>query len=130
MAMITLALTTYFILTQSYLVAIIVVLGGYTIYQLAHQEPEVLPVTFSTDGVKFKGKVLPFSTMKTFWITEHGPNARRLYLQQIDRFSTPLVIPIVKHDVEKVRDFLKRYIPESHNVKEDMSEKLNRWLRI
>jgi hypothetical protein len=124
-----LILTTIFILTSQYLVAIIVILGGATIYRLAHQEPEVLPVTFSTHGVSFKGKSLEFKNLKTFWITDHE-EAHRLHLQSVERFSVPLVIPLVKEDVEKVRSFLKHYLPETHDVVEDLADRINRILKI
>lgn len=129
LAVLTVLFTIYFILTNQYIVAIIVVLGGYTIYQLAHQEPEVLPVTFTVDGIRFKGKSILFSNIKTFWIVE-TEHTKQLYLQQAERFSLPVVIPLVKQDIDKVRGFLKHYIPETPEVKESFAELLNRMLRI
>jgi hypothetical protein len=104
-------------------------LGAITIYQLAHEEPEVLPVTFTVDGIRFKGKSFLFTAIKTFWIIETD-HVKSLYLQQAERFTSPIVIPLVKQDVEKVREFLRHYIPETHDAKEDIAEKVNRWLRI
>lgn len=128
-AAITLALTAIFILTGQYLVAIIVVLGAIIIYQLAHQEPEVLPVIFSPQGIKCKGRFLPYQELKSFWIIESG-SVKKLYLQQVERFSLPVVVPLVKQDIEKVRAFLRHYIPENTDVKEDFADKLLRFLRI
>lgn len=128
-ALITLVLVALFILTKQYLPAIIVVLGAIIIYQLAHQEPEVLPVTFTSDGIRFKSHAFHFSQLKTFWIIE-SENVRNLYLQRVERFTAPVVIPLVKEDVEKVRDYLAHYLPETKEAREDFAERLNRWLKI
>ncbi len=129
LALVTLVLTTYFVLTQQYLVAIIIILGGITVYRLAHQEPDVLPVIFSPQGIKFRDKLYLFSNLKTFWILEHDEH-NRLYIQPVERFSTVVAIPIVKEDIEKVRDFLRYHLPESHDATEDLADRLNRWLKI
>lgn len=129
LALVTLVLTTLFILTQQYIVAIIVVLGGMILYQLAHQEPEVLPVVFSPRGIKFKGRFWSFRDLKSFWIIEIDQQ-RRLHLQSVERFASPVVIPIAKQDIEKVREFLQHYLPENQNVTEDFADRLNRWLKI
>lgn len=128
-ALITVALTTIFILTEQYLVAIIVVLGASVIYRLAHQEPEILPVNFSTQGISFKGQYYPFKRLKTFWIIDAG-EMHRLHLQPIERLGFPVAIPLIAEDVEKVRDFLSHYLPETHNAEEDLADRINRILRI
>lgn len=125
----TLALVAFFVLTRQYLVAIIIILGAMVIYQLAHQEPEILPVIFSPRGVKFKGKVYTFDRLRSFWIVEAGRHYR-LHLQPIERLSASVAIPMVKEDVEKIRDFLQHYLPENHDVQEDLADRLNRWLQI
>ncbi len=125
----TVIFTTIFLLTGQYFVAIIVILGAIVMYRLAHQEPAVLPVIFTATGIKFKGELIPFTTLKTFWILEEA-EVKRLYLQKIERFSAPVVIPLVKQDITKVRDFLQHFLPETHEVKEDIADKLNRFLRI
>ncbi len=129
LALITLGFTAYFVLTRQFLVAIIIILGAITIYQLAHQEPEVLPVIFTPQGIKARGQFFLFSQLKSFWIAE-SDQIRRLYLQPIARFRSPLAIPIVKEDVNKIRDFLKHYLPENQTAEEDLADRLNRLLRI
>lgn len=128
-AFITLALTVFFILTEQYVVAIIIILGASILYRLAHQEPEVLPVIFSPSGLKFKGQSYLYSRLKSFWIVESGRH-HRLHLQPVDRFAGAVAIPMSEHDVEKVRDFLGHYLPEKHGVTEDLADRLNRWLQI
>lgn len=125
----TLALTVLFLLTRQFLVAIIVVLGAAIIYQLAHQEPEVLPVIFSPRGLKYKGRTWEFADLKTFWIIEAGTNYR-LHLQSVKRLSTSIAIPLPKDDVAKVRDFLGHYLPETLDAEEDLADRVNRYLRI
>lgn len=129
LAVATLSLTALFILTQQYLVAIIVILGGLVIYQLAHAEPEIAPVIFSPNGIKFHARFFAYNKLRTFWIIETD-QAKRLYVQPIERFSRPVAIPLVKQDVEKIRDFLRHYLPESHDVEEDLGDILTRWLKI
>ncbi len=129
LALVVLVLTALFILTKQYLVAIIVVLGGIVIYRLAHQEPEVIPVTFTTKSIEFKGRSLLFDEIKNFWLIE-SEASHVLYLQTVERFSRPIVIPLIKADVEKVRDFLSQYAPEEKEPREDLADRINRWLRI
>lgn len=128
-ALATVVLVVLFVLTNEYIAAIIVVLGAIILYQLAHEEPEVLPVTFTTDGVRFKGHAVRFADLKTFWITETD-HVKKLHLQKIERFTLPIVIPLIKQDVDKIRDFLSHYLPETTDMEEDFADKLNRWLRI
>ena len=129
LAAITLIITATFIFMHQYFAAIVIVVGGFVIYQLAHQEPEVLPVIFSTRGIKFKDQFYPFDRFKTFWIIDNE-QVKKLHLQSIERFSLPIVIPLIKQDIAKVREFLNHYLPETHDAKEDFADWLNRILKI
>lgn len=131
-ALLTLVLVTYFILTNQYLVAIIVVLGAIIIYRLAHAEPVVFPVIFSAEGIKFRERFWPFQDLKTFWITSSGRDGqiRKLYLKSVERFSGLITIPLIHQDSEKVRTFLKQHLPEAHEASEDLADRINRWLKI
>ncbi len=129
LAAVTLTLTALFILTQQYLVAIIIILGGLTTYQLAHVEPEIAPVIFSPDGIKFHSRFYAYNRLRTFWIIE-TPQTKHLYLEPIERFGRIVAIPLARQDTENIRDFLKHYLPETHGVDEGMADRLNRWLRI
>lgn len=129
MAAATLIVSAFFVLTGQYLIAIIVVLGGLTIYQLAHQEPAVLPVNFSAKGIKYKGRYYDFSQLKSFWIIENEAH-NRLHLQPVGRLTASIAIPMAGENIEKVRDFLSHYLPEQREVEEDLADRINRWLRI
>lgn len=128
-ALVTLGLVAYFILTNQFLVAIIVVLGSIIIYRLAHAEPEVLPVDFSPTGLKYKSRYWDFRDLKTFWIVESGEH-HRLHLLSTERLAVPISIALSKDDVAKTRDFLSHYLPETHQQTEDLADRLLRWLRI
>lgn len=128
-AFVTLAVVVFFVLTGQYFVSIIVILGAIVIYQLAHQEPEVMPVIFTPQGINFNGKLYPFDRLKSFWIIESAKHSR-LHLQPIDRFATSVSIPSASEDSDKIRDLLRHYLPERHDAEEDLADRLNRWLRI
>lgn len=131
-ALMTLILVTYFVLTNQLLVAIIVALGAIMIYQLAHSEPVVYPVIFSTEGIRFRDRFWAFQDLKSFWITESGRDGRvrKLYLKPIQRFTGLITIPLIHQDTGKVRGFLKKELPEAHEAGEDLADRINRWLRI
>ncbi len=69
LALVTVALTTIALLTHQYVLAVIVVLSGWIIYQLAHTEPEVVAVIFSTAGIKFRDRTYSFDRLRSFWIS-------------------------------------------------------------
>ena len=112
---ITVLLLVYAFIDENFLFAIIVVLGAAAIF-LGHKKgPDVVSVIFTDEGLYYNEKLIPYPTMKSFYIIYEPPYVKDLYvefyglrsrlrlgLEEIDPVSLrAFLIDIVKEDREK-----------------------------
>ena len=100
------------ILFGNALLAIIIVLGAFTLGFLSLQPPREHTIVISTRGIAIDGTRYPYTSIRSFWV-EHTESHARLFVSMngvlAPHFSIYLADTI---EADVVRRYLKRYIPE------------------
>lgn len=94
------------------LLAIIIVLGAFSIGYLALQKPREHTVTIGVRGIIIDGTRYPYSSVHSFWV-EHSENDPRLFVSMngilAPHFSLYLSDTV---EADTVRRYLKKYVQE------------------
>lgn len=100
------------IITNNLLLAIILVLGGFTYLGLASRTPEEVEVKLSPKGVVVKNQIFPYDTLTAFAV-DNEPPRRRIVLVSATSMARHYYIPIDEYThIDDVREYLLAYLPE------------------
>ncbi|MDA8611390.1 hypothetical protein N9L18_00810 [Candidatus Pacebacteria bacterium] len=108
-------LAAYF---ENILLAILIVIAGFTSLLHGHSKPKVITFKISRRGVQAGTTLYPFSSLESFWVEDEMREDKIILKSQ--KFMMPyIVIPYdsTKTDPEEIRDYLLEYINE-----EEMAE--------
>jgi len=83
---------------------------AFVAYILATVPPDVIGNEITTHGVNTGGHTYIWDELDDFWIVEKG-SFTTLYVDTFVQWPRRLIILINKHDQEKVKELLARYIP-------------------
>lgn len=102
----------YSILTQNFLFAVILVLGLIFIFHPEFQKPKIMRITLNDKEVIINDQVYSLDDYYTFFITKIN---ERYFLEFYPKsfFKREIHLPIHESLVEKVREDLKKIMPES-----------------
>lgn len=103
------------ILTKNFLLAILILLAGFTLILHGVKPPEKITITVSRHGVKIRHLLYPFKTLRSFWIHDHLPT-KKITLRSEKAFMPHLHLPLPDDfDYETIRVFLLERLPEEHH---------------
>src|SRR3569623_202057 len=94
------------------LLAIIIVLGAFSLGYITMQKPRAHTVSIGPRGIAIDGTRYPWRSIRSFWV-EHSDTDARLYVS-MSGILTPHLSLYLADTVEgdAVRRYLKRYLPE------------------
>lgn len=100
----------------------IVLFGKY-----GHIEPKKYAAELRQTGILNKGRLYSYDDFKSFWIIEE-PNPT-MFLEPV-KMGRPVEILLEEEDVDEIRSYLLRYLPEHPTATEHVVDKLNHFLRF
>lgn len=105
------------LLFKNFLLALILLTGGFTIMLYGSRLPSTINVKLVRKGVVINKDLYLYQKLRSFWISdEHGEIRTPKLIIEADRFFLPhLVIPLANVDREAVRNYLLQYLPEVHH---------------
>jgi hypothetical protein len=53
-----------------------------------------------------------------------------LRFEQAKRFSLPVEMPVEEENVEQIKLFLSKHLPEEEERGEDITDTINRWIKF
>ncbi len=113
-----LALLTYSLLSDNFLLSILIIIAGLLIYLFEKKKPETFRFAICKTGIIAHDHFYEFTEIKSFWIFyEPGIVGRKeLSLKLNNRLMPYAQIPLGKENPNKIRNILLKYIPEDkHN---------------
>ncbi|TSC66137.1 MAG: Uncharacterized protein CEO22_215 [Candidatus Berkelbacteria bacterium Gr01-1014_85] len=128
-ALVTVALFGLTMVAGEYLIGCIVVVGAYVLYELANREPEKLSVKISDEGVQIGDRIIGYSDLRRFWLIE-TPDHHLLHLEPQARLGWPITIPYEAEDRLAIQEALRHHLDQDHEAKEDLADRINRWLKL
>jgi len=106
----------------------LVVIATFVMIYLSRRSPQVVEVSFYEKGFVAENHVYDFSEFKSFWITD--ADMPKFYFQRTGRFSGQVTVPAQDIDLEPVRAYLTKHLPEEESRGEDWSDMINRWIKF
>jgi len=107
---------------------VLVVVAAIVFISLSEVHPKTISSALYAGGLVVDGKVYNYDQIKSFWISHSDlPKAR---FQQNGRFAGLITMPLGEEDIEQIRLFLSKYLPEEEDRGEDISDTINRLLRF
>ncbi len=110
------------------LVSVIVVLIVYLLQRYGHAKPSKFKVELGERGITFRHQFYAYTSLKSFWLVEEPKTV--LYLDPAIWVWLPISIILDKEDLEEVRAFLTRYLPEHPTASELFVDRLGRLMRF
>lgn len=127
--LILLAILVWAIIDKNFLFVVILVLTIFIIIFEHKQKPLMVDFYIFEDGLSFSNKFYPWEDIKSFRIVYQPPEVKKLYLDFKPVLTANVSISLEDEDPIKIRQFLKKYIPEDVTASyETLVDKVNRWL--
>jgi hypothetical protein len=104
------------ILFSNFLLALIILLGAFSMAMYAKHEPNLAEYSISEKGIKAHNDFYQFKFIKSFWIQKDRQENRLVI--ETDRFYLPHVyIPLEDINLNEMEEFLKKHLIEKeyHN---------------
>jgi hypothetical protein len=114
------AVTAY--LFKNLLFGMFILISAFSLSLYASRKPDLLNFALSERGFLIKGKLVPFSTIQSFWIEEDHPNSPKMngqgkiILQSQTKTVPYIIIPLSEDiDSEEIREYLLKYLEEEEH---------------
>ena len=118
-----------FIWMKLWLAAAVVVAAAFAMYSQSRSQGSKKNYAIYDQGVTIDSRVYTFDQFKSFWIF---PYEQRIMLrfEQAKRFSLPVEMPVEEENVEQIKLFLSKHLPEEEERGEDITDTINRWIKF
>lgn len=100
------------IVMKNFLLAILVLLGAFTLVLYARRRPKIIKVAVSRNGIKIHNSLFPYHTLRSFWL--HDEEGKRKIIIQSEKLLMPHIhLPLHETtDHETLRSFLLDFLSE------------------
>lgn len=116
---------------QDALSLILVSIAAGAVYTLTYNKKSpIITVQFTNIGIVWRNNFFAYQTLKTFWIHWIPGERKTLHIIRNTGFPKEIMIPLEGQDMEKIRDTLGYYVPETEGVEEKLGEVLSRKLKL
>jgi len=112
LAISSIALTIFFILTKNYLGAVVILFLTTLVYIHSRREPRTVHFTILPLGIEIDTTLHPFEELESFWIFYEPGEIKELSFRT-KRLVTPVLgLPLGKTDPVAIRQILLKFLPE------------------
>jgi len=122
-------LVAAFIYMKLWLAAAVVVAACFALYSQAHTSGKKKSYAIYEQGITIDDKVFAFDQFKSFWMII-GENRGIIRFEQLRRFALPVEMPIGEENPEQIRLLLSKHLPESEDRGEDITDRINKWIKF
>ena len=128
-ALIAIVLLAALLYLKIWLGAAVVVAAFFALYSQSGSKGKKRNYAIYDQGITVDSRVYTFDQFKSFWIFPYQDRII-VRLEQLRRFALPIEMPIGEENPEQVRLFLSKHLPELEQQGEDISDRINRWIKF
>jgi len=129
LCLVAIVLITIFLFMHLWSGAILVLVASIVLTTLSGVKPKNIPCAIYNEGVVVSEKIYTFTQFKSFWLGGGG-DLPKVYLQLTGRLAGQVIMPAENQDMEQIRLFLTRHVPEEEGRIDEINEIINRILRF
>src|SRR3989344_5603808 len=98
---------------KNFLLAILVLLGAFTLMLYAKRPPRRMRASVSRRGIQIHNSLFPFHTLRSFWLHDEEDAPRKIIVRSEKLFMPHIHLPLAPDlDHEALRAFLLDFLPE------------------
>lgn len=117
-----------FVLQKNWTGVALAVAAAIALISQGFSKPKKIRVAVFDGGVVINDKPHNFGEMKGFWLlASPHPMVR---FERVSRFAMPISMPLGETNVDQVRSFLLKRLPEHEDRGEDLSDTISRWIKF
>lgn len=94
------------------------------------KKPDEVVVVISEYGIKFGEILLPFSSIRRFWILHHPPYLNELHVEVQSKMHKEYTIQLMNLDPTRLRQYLATQVPEWEGKHLSFLETMTRILKL
>lgn len=131
-SIIAIALLIYAFFTANFLFAVIIIIGALVIIMHDGQEPDLVGVVLTTEGIVVGSRFYDYEELNNFAIV-YRPNygVKKLYFEFKNPVKPRLSIPLINMNPLPIRENLLKYLPEDlERTNEPLSEGLAKLFKL
>lgn len=128
-ALIAIVLLAALLYMRLWLGAAVVVAAFFALYSQAGSKGKKRSYAIYDQGITVDSKVYTFDQFKSFWIFPYQ-DRMIVRLEQLRRFVLPIELPVGEENPVQVRLFLSKHLPELEEQGEDITDRINRWIKF
>lgn len=101
------------LLFKNFLLAVIAVLGAFTMILFGARPPAVINFALTAKGVKIKERLYPYDYLKSFWVEDQDEGKRKIIVESKKILLPHIILPLppeVRSD--EARHYLAAFLPE------------------
>lgn len=121
-------LTIVFALLHQWSGVIMVVVAGIVLIVLSGSKPKELNCAIYKEGFVINDHVYDYAQFKSFWL--NFGDLPKIKFQQLGRFAGQITMPLGEESPEQVRLYLSKHLPEDEDRGEDVTDMINRIIRL
>ncbi|MFA5995126.1 MAG: hypothetical protein WCW27_06485 [Patescibacteria group bacterium] len=119
------------LINRNFLFVIIIALIALISYLHERNEPALIELLITEDGLVFGEKFYPYREFTSFWIVYEPPDVKTLYFTNNKTLRSEFPIHLENQNPITIRQLLLNYLPEDIEKEEEaIEEKLGRAFRI
>lgn len=123
------ALVALFIYLANWTAAGVVAAGAFALIMLSNTRAKTVSYAIYQNGIVVNDRAYPYDKMKSFWLVPGQVVVIRF--EPESRFAAHINVPIsADEDPEQVRLYLMKHLPEEEDRGEDITDRINRWMKF
>lgn len=122
-------LVTYEVLVKDYFGAVSLVIVAVFVIYFGRQEPKIIPLQISDQGIHINNDIIPYQRIKLFWVVDDGVH-KTLNLETTAYLNHLLSIELEDMDADEIRDFLIDVLPEHDEVTPTVAQRIGHKIRF
>lgn len=108
-----LALMISAIVMKNFLLAILVLLGTFTLMLYAKRHPRIIQISVDRRGIRIRNSLFPYHTLRSFWLHDEENEPRKIIIRSEKLLMPHIHLPLADDlDHEALRAFLLDFLPE------------------
>ncbi len=101
----------------------LVIIASFVVY-FGRQEPQIIPMQISDQGIHINNDIIPYQRIKMFSVIDDGVH-KTLNIETTAYLNHLLTIELAEMDAEEIRDFLIDVLPEHEEVVPTVAQKIS-----
>ncbi len=98
---------------KNFLLAVLILLAGFTLMMFAARRPETITCQLTDKGIRLKNRFHPYEELKSFWVDADHPSEPRIIIESKKIFLPHILVPLATSPSPgQVRGYLARFLTE------------------